>query len=232
MTKLSYVKCCILGHFSDLLCICAAARHVVYTCLQNLIWGPTETASRWLPLPLYLFLVGVFCVFSPHILPFPAPFSLTHWEPNGPALPIVVCVPMWLSPRTTTLAYPRSPTPMPLFFHNWIEMQLFSSATMSGKHARYSVCSHTHMQTHSPTWAPWRPWGNWTKTIPWLSLFTSHRPCSAGVPVLTLRTQSLFGVFACVFMHAWYCKVHLRRPEGPLKGFVCIPESVQVCRGL
>ena len=146
MTKLSYAKCCILGHFSDLLYIFAAARHVVYACLQNLIWGPTETASRWLPLPLYLFLVGVFCVFSSHILPFPALFSLTRWEPNGPALPIVVCVPMWLSPRTTTLAYSPS-HPYASFFHNWIEMWLFSSATISGKHARYSVCSHTH--THA-----------------------------------------------------------------------------------
>lgn len=50
-----------------------------------------------------------------------------------------------------------------------------------------------------------RHWGNLTKTIPWLTLFTSHRPCCAHVPVLTLYTQSLFGTCVCVRVSVFAC---------------------------
>lgn len=53
-------------------------------------------------------------------------------------------------------------------------------------------CQEIMLNTHRwrdtrPRWcfSPGRPSGNWTKTIPWLSLFTSHHPCCAGVPFLT-----------------------------------------------
>lgn len=40
------------------------------------------------------------------------------------------------------------------------------------------TCRHTHIQ-HETLTPPQRTWGNWTKTMPWLCLFTSPGPCCA-----------------------------------------------------
>lgn len=93
--------------------------------------------------------------------------------------------------------------PLP-FFITELKCSSFHRKQCNGKHARYSACSHTHTyaDTHTcPTLdsGPWRPWGNRTKTIPWLSLFTSCRPCCACVLCAYLWWMC---VRVCVYLHA------------------------------
>lgn len=88
-----------------------------------------------------------FCVFSSHILPFPAPFSLTRWEQNSSALPVVVCVLMWLSPRTTTLAYSPKSHPSASFFFI-IELKCSSFHRQQCQESmRDTLSAHTHTHT-------------------------------------------------------------------------------------
>lgn len=102
---------------SDLLCICDTRNlHVVYRIGY-------EAPLRRLPYRFLFPSTFSWClyVFSSHILPFPAPFSLCRCKENSLALPIVLpCVPMWASPRTTTLAYSPTAHLSTFFFHKWI----------------------------------------------------------------------------------------------------------------
>lgn len=136
---------------------------------------------------------------------------------------------MWVSPRTTTLAY--SPTSHLSFFITELKCSSFHRKQCNGKHARYSACSHTHICRHTHMsnirLRPLETLGksDQDNTLTEFVYLLSSLLCLCPLCLPLVNVCACVCVFA--YMFAWHCEVHPRSPEGFWRAYCAY---LRVCR--